>query len=300
MFTFPGQGSQTPNMLQDIPAYVERAAEVIGVMPRDDELALTSTLWTQVALFLKGTAVADEFMKQGVIPYFVAGHSIGAYSAAVTAGVISFEDALRMVWGRAQWMDRAYPAGYGMGIIMGLTKEEVERIVVHAHSDESPVYRSNVNGELQVALSGTVEGISRAFELAKQRGASKTIHLKVPVPSHSPLMVGLTSELSGMLERIPLQDAKMTYLLNHTGRPTRSRQKIAEDLVINAVYPVCWHDMTTVSVESGADCFIEMPPGHTLTGLLKQAHPCLRGIAFDETGMEGALYLIRKWEAQAE
>ncbi|MEK3686014.1 ACP S-malonyltransferase [Paenibacillus sp. FSL R10-2736] len=295
---FPGQGSQVPGMLEDIPEYVKKATNVLGIEIRDDAEALNSTVWIQTALFVKEIAAANGLIEAGITPQFVAGHSIGAFPAAVIAGVLPFEDALRIVWQRAKLMETAYTRGYGMGVIIGLTKNEVQQAVDLAHSVEAPVYLSNMNAEQQIAVSGSLEGIEFAFQHAKQLGAAKTMLLKVPIPSHSPLMLSISQELLKLVSKVSLQDAKIPYLSNHTGRMIRAKEKIAEDLALNVAHPVRWMDMASICVEAGADCFVEMPPGNTLSRLVKQAHPGTRQIAVDEVGPEAAQYLIRKWKGQ--
>ncbi len=287
-------------MLQDVPEYVKKATSIIETELRDDEEAMGSTVWIQIALFVKETAIAYRLIEQGIRPQFVAGHSIGAFPAAVIAGVLSFEDALRIVWLRARLMEEAFPEGYGMGAIIGLTKTEVQQVMDLSHSEATPVYLSNMNAEQQIVVSGSLEGINKAFMHVKEFGAAKTVLLKVPIPSHSPLMSEVAKKLLEQIHTFPLQDAQIPYLVNHTGRKTTAREKIVKDLALNVAYPVLWMDMAAVCVESGADCFIEMPPGQTLSVLVKQAHKDTRQIAVGEIGLEATQYLIRKWKEQEE
>ncbi|WP_258297169.1 ACP S-malonyltransferase [Paenibacillus peoriae] len=279
---------------------MKKATSIIGTELRDDEKAMGSTVWIQTALFVKETAIAYRLIEQGIRPQFVAGHSIGAFPAAVIAGVLSFEDALRIVWLRARLMEEAFPEGYGMGVIMGLTKAEVQQAVLLSHSEATPVYLSNINAEQQIVVSGSLVGLNKAFMHVKELGSAKTALLKVPIPSHSPLMSEVANKLLLTIHTFSLRDAQIPYLVNHTGRKTNSKEKIAEDLALNVANPVQWMDMAAVCVESGADCFIEMPPGHTLSGLVKQAHKSTRQVAVDEIGLEATQYLIKKWKEQEE
>jgi malonate decarboxylase epsilon subunit len=287
-------------MLQDVPEYLKKATSIIGTELRDDEEAMGSTVWIQMALFVKETAIAYRLIEQGIRPQFVAGHSIGAFPAAVIAGVLSFEDALRIVWLRARLMEEAFPEGYGMGVIIGLTQAEVQQAVLLSHSEATPVYLSNINAEQQIVVSGSLVGLNKAFMHVKELGTAKTALLKVPIPSHSPLMSEVANKLLLKIHTFSLRDAQIPYLVNHTGRKTKAKEKIAEDLALNVAYPVRWMDMAAVCVESGADCFIEMPPGHTLSRLVKQAHKHTRQMAVDEIGLEAIQYLIRKWKEQEE
>jgi malonate decarboxylase epsilon subunit len=296
VFTFPGQGVQTPGMLQDVPFQEKKTAEnMIGASLRDDEEAFRSTTWIQLALFIKEISAARRLLEHQIYPQFVAGHSIGTFAAAVIAGVVTFEDALKLVWHRARRMNEVFPEGYGMGIINGLTEAEVKKAVNLAHSEAYPVYLSNINAEQQIAVSGSWQGIEKVFHFVRQLGAGKLIRLKVPTPSHCPLMADISLELMDMVKQLKLQDAAIPYLANRNGRKLWDREKIAEDLAFNVAYPVRWNDMTTVCVESGAECFIEMPPGNVLSNLVKQAHPITRQISVGDIGLDGTKYLINKW-----
>jgi malonate decarboxylase epsilon subunit len=300
VFTFPGQGAQIPGMLHDMPEYVNRVKDSIGITLRDDEEAIKSTFWVQLALFVKGVSAARDLMERGIYPQFVAGHSIGAFAAAVIAGVLSFDDAVKLVYHRAKRTEEAYPEGYGMGVISGLTEREVKRAVELSHSEVSPVYLSNINAEQQIAVSGSLAGIHTAFKHAQQLGARKTTMLKVAIPSHCPLMAEVSQELLDLAATFTVNNPKIPYLANRTGRILRQKDKIAEDLALNVAYPVRWHDMAEICVESGGDTFIEMPPGNVLTNLVKQAHGSTRQIAVTEVGLEATHYLIKKWKEQAE
>lgn len=300
VFTFPGQGAQIPGMLHDMPEYVNRVKDSIGITLRDDEEAFKSTFWVQLALFVKGVSAARDLMERGIYPQFVAGHSIGAFAAAVIAGVLSFDDAVKLVYHRAKRTEEAYPEGYGMGVISGLTEREVKRSVELSHSEVSPVYLSNVNAEQQIAVSGSLAGIHTAFKHAQQLGARKTTMLNVAIPSHCPLMAEVSQELLDLAATFTVNNPKIPYLANRTGRILRQKDKIAEDLALNVAYPVRWHDMAEICVESGGDTFIEMPPGNVLTNLVKQAHRATRQIAVSEVGLEATDYLIKKWKEQAE
>lgn len=300
VFTFPGQGSQIPGMLNDVSNYLERVTHSIGINLRDDEEAFRSTVWVQLALFVKGVAAAEKLIERQIYPHFVAGHSIGAFAAAVISGVISFEDAIQLVWHRAKRMEEAYPEGYGMGVICGLTEKEVKKAVNLSYSEAFPVHFSNINTELQMAVSGALRGIEEVFKNAQQFGAGKTTFLKVPIPSHSPLMADISQELLDLIYTFTLYEPKIPYLANRTGRILKQKEKIVEDLGLNVAYPVRWNDMTAMCIESGADIFIEMPPGNVLSGLVKQVYKTARHIAVDEVGLDAAQFLIKKWKEQEE
>ena len=154
LFTFPGQGAQKPGMLHALPAHavvdgaLTEASTVLGrdVLLLDTAAALRSTVAVQLCLLVAGVAAARYLAVLGAQPAMVAGLSIGAYPAAVTAGVLDFADAVRLVRQRAQSMERAYPSGYGMTAVTGLLEAQLAPLVAHVHSAALPVYIANLNG----------------------------------------------------------------------------------------------------------------------------------------------------------
>lgn len=298
VFTFPGQGSQFPTMLQDELSNLQRASEILGEPIKDDEKSLESTKWIQLCLFVKEVAVARRLLEKGVIPEFVVGHSIGAFSAAVISGVLSFEQGLLLVKNRSELMENAYPRDFGMGVILGLNENEVKKAVHEEFSETNPVYMSNINAELQIAVSGSWQGIENVFKKVGKIAGVKTTRLKVPTPSHSPLMSDVSERLVEILKTFSLGKPEIPYFSNHTGRLLRSDEEIEKDLALNVMYPVRFADMIRGCTERDADCFIEMPPGNVLTKLVKQSYPEAHHISVGDVGEEAVKYLINKWEVE--
>ena len=173
-FLFPGQGSQRPDMLHDLPEHpvardmVSRATGVLGcdVLDLDSTDALGSTVAAQLALLVTGAAAARILVEEGGMPDFVAGHSVGAFAAAVVAGVLAYADALRLVDLRARAMHEAYPHGYGMGVVVGLDEQTVSRLAAESATPKDPVHAGNVNAPLQVGVSGADSALERVLDLA--------------------------------------------------------------------------------------------------------------------------------------
>jgi malonate decarboxylase epsilon subunit len=266
-FLFPGQGSQAPGMLHSLPNYASVAgtlAEVSesleeNVLELDSPQALRSTLSVQLALLASGVAVARALVAEGVQPEAVAGMSAGAFAAAVIAGVLNLADAVRLVKQRADGMVNVYPKGYGLAAIVGLTEKQVLTLVEEAYTVQSPVYVGNINAPRQIVIAGSHEGINRVLKGARKSGARKAEPLDVSEPSHCPLLEPVAATLTKSLQSIHLQNPKLIYVGNVTGRALRTAEAISEDLASNIAHGVRWYDATTVLVELGCRLFLEMP-----------------------------------------
>src|ERR671910_913218 len=195
-FLFPGQGSQRPGMLHDLPdhpATRDMILRAVGVLSRDvldldTPEALGSTIAAQLGLLIVGATTARILVEEGCEPDFVAGHSVGAFAAAVAAGALAYPDALCLVELRARTMLEAYPHGYGMGVVVGLDERTVSRLAAESATPKDPLHAANVNAPLQVGVSGADSALERVLGLAREHGARSARRLAVPTPSHTPLM----------------------------------------------------------------------------------------------------------------
>jgi malonate decarboxylase epsilon subunit len=302
-FLFPGQGSQAPGMLHSLPNYASVAgtlAEVSesleeNVLELDSPQALRSTLSVQLALLASGVAVARALVAEGVQPEAVAGMSAGAFAAAVIAGVLNLADAVRLVKQRADGMVNVYPKGYGLAAIVGLTEKQVLTLVEEAYTVQSPVYVGNINAPRQIVIAGSNEGINRVLKGARKSGARKAVPLDVSEPSHCPLLEPVAATLTKSLQSIHLQNPKLIYVGNVTGRALRNAEAISVDLATNIAHGVRWHDATTVLTELGCRLFLEMPPGHVLSELGREAFPDVRALAVGESSFKDALLLASQF-----
>lgn len=303
-FLFPGQGSQVPGMLHNLPDHaaiartLDEVSESLGANVRelDSAEALKSTISVQLALLTSGVAVARALLEEGVKPEAVAGLSVGAFAAAVAAGVLSLADGVRLVKQRAEAMVELYPEGYGLAAIIGLTEKQVSSLVEQAYAEQNPVYVGNTNAPRQIVVAGSNGGLDKVMDAARKSGARKAIRLDVSEPSHCPLLQPVADALKMSIEAIRLQQPKIVYVGNVTGRALRSAEAISEDLATNVAHGVRWYDATTVLEELGCRLFLEMPPGHVLSELGREAFPDVRTLAIGETSLAYALRLASQFD----
>jgi len=301
-FLFPGQGSQRPGMLHDLPDHpaardmILRATRVLDrdVLDLDTPEALGSTVVAQLALLIVGATTARILVEEGCEPDFVAGHSVGAFAAAVVAGALAYPDALCLVGLRARAMQEAYPHGYGMGVVVGLDERTVSRLAAESSTPKAPVHASNVNAPLQVSVSGADGALEQVLALARGHGARRTRRLAVAAPSHTRLMAPVAAELGSALSNVPMDRPSVPYLSNVGGRALRDPEEIRDDLARSVERPVRWHDATTLLFELGVRLFVELPPGRVLTDLATAAFPEARAIAVADAGVGSAATLIAR------
>jgi malonate decarboxylase epsilon subunit len=296
-FLFPGQGSQTAGMLQALPDHpavartLDEISENLGreVRELDSAEALKSTVSVQVALLASGVAAGRALIAEGIAPEAVAGLSVGAFAAAVQAGVITLSDAVHLVRQRARTMEDLYPTGYGLAAIVGLTEAQVSQLVEAANTQQAPVYVGNINSPRQIVIAGSDQGVAKVLEAARTRGARKAERLDVSVPSHCPLLEPVAIALRASLRKMQLQPPALIYIGNVTGRALRTADAIAEDLASNIAHGVRWNDMAKVLEELGCGLFLEMPPGHVLSELAKEIVPEVRTLAMAESSLKHAV-----------
>jgi malonate decarboxylase epsilon subunit len=277
-FIFPGQGSQSPGMLHNLLDHsavvhtLDEISEVLRSDVRDLDTAqrLESDLSVQLALFTAGVATARALLQQDVHPVAVSGLSVGAFAAAVTAGVLSLQDAVELVKLRAEQMMKLYPTGYGLSAIVGLNESQVTKIVQAVTSVQDPVFVGNINAPRQIVIAGSNVAMDQVLVEARRLGASKAVRLHVSVPSHCPLLQPVADLLERRMSAMHLKTPQLTYVGNVTARALRTKELVARDLINNIAHGVRWHDATTVLKELGCNLFLEMPPGHILSDLAKE------------------------------
>jgi malonate decarboxylase epsilon subunit len=304
-FIFHGQGSQFPGMLHqllDHPAVVRTLDEISedlqsDVRTLDTERGLEFTVDVQIALLAAGVATARALIQQGVEPIAVSGLSVGAFAAAVTAGVLSLQDAVELVRLRAEQMMKLYPSGYGLSAIVGLNESHVTKIVQAVTSVRDPVFVGNINAPRQIVIAGSNVGMGRVLDDARCQGASKAVRLHVSVPSHCPLLQPVADLLEKRMSSVTLTTPHMIYVGNVNARAMRTKELVARDLVNNIAHGVRWHDATTVLRELGCDLFLEMPPGHTLSDLAKENLPGINSVPVEASVLPRVLRLIQMQNA---
>ena len=292
LFTFPGQGTQRAGMLQDLPGTeLAVAREVLGAEADllDSADALQHTRAVQLSLLIAGVAWARELERRGVAPDIVSGLSIGAYPAAVIAGALEFTDALRLVALRGDVMEQAYPHGYGLTAIMGLTLGQVEHLIAGTGT-----YIANLNAETQIVIAGSDEAMAQVAKRALEKGANKAHRLAVSVPSHCELLAEPAQKLVQAFSDVTLSRPRCAYLSGSTGRVLWQPEKIADDLAMNMARTVRWQEAVISANEREARLAIEMPPGGVLTCLTRQAAWDGEAISLERSGVDVAVHLAKR------
>lgn len=275
---FPGQGAQRPGMLAALPdhrevrAVLDEASEVLGRDWRalDEAAALSRTDGAQLALTIAGVACARALIAEGARIDVVAGHSVGAFPAAVAAEALSFADALKLVRLRGGLMAESHPEGYGMTAILGLREAAVAALVEEARV-AGELYVANRNAELQIVVSGADAALDLVAALALDRGARKAERLAVATPSHCPLVAPVAERLRDALKEIAVQPPVRAVVSARRARRLNGPRAIAEDLAENVAEPVRWRDAARLLAELGVKFALEVPPGATLSELTAEA-----------------------------
>ncbi|MGG4204939.1 ACP S-malonyltransferase [Paenibacillus jamilae] len=283
-FIFPGQGSQAVGMAKDayeaVPAATKvfrQADERLGfalstLIFEGPDTALKQTSNTQPALLTASIALYEAFKeKMGIHPDYVAGHSLGEYSALVASGVLAFEDAVEIVRTRGEFMEQAIPDGQGgMAAVLGADREALAALCRDITESGQLVELANINCPGQIVVSGTKEGVAAVAERVKEAGGKRAITLEVSGPFHSSLMKEAAIKLSGKLGAVTFSKAQVPVVANVTAKPVREGSEIRQLLVDQVYSPVLWEDSVTWLLEQGVDTFVEFGPGSVLTGLVKK------------------------------
>ncbi|WEL53202.1 malonate decarboxylase subunit epsilon [Pseudomonas kermanshahensis] len=297
LFAFPGQGAQQVGMLHRLPEgagpLLEEASDTLGhqVLGLDSEQALQSTRAVQLCLLLTGVAWARRLLQQSPAPDYVAGLSIGAYPAAVTAGALAFADAVRLVALRGELMQRAYPQGYGMTALSGLDLASVERLLVEAGGE---VYIANLNSENQIVIAGSEAAMAAVAQRARSLGQGVARRLAVSVPSHCPLLDAPAAELAQAFAAVELRRPIITYLSGSSARPIHDPQRLRDDLAGNMARVVDWRATLRNAYERGVRLHLEIPPGSVLSGLARQVFANGRVVAIESTRLDSVDALMRQ------
>ncbi|WEK56231.1 MAG: ACP S-malonyltransferase [Candidatus Cohnella colombiensis] len=282
-FVFPGQGAQTVGMGKDTyeliaasRAIFDRADEALGFSisklcfegPDED---LKQTANTQPALLATSIALLEAYKSQVVQPDYVAGHSLGEYSALVAAGVLSFEDAIRLVRARGQFMEQAVPSGLGaMAAVLGAERDSLQALCADVTATVGRVELANVNCPGQIVVSGSAEGVASVVERGKEAGAKRVIPLDVSGPFHSSLMQPAADALAAKLADIQFKDATVPVVVNVHAKPVVAGDELRSLLVDQVVSPVLWEDSIRYLIAEGVDTFVEIGSGTVLSGLIKK------------------------------
>lgn len=253
----------------------DEAGEALGISVSklcfegtEEDLKLTAN--TQPAILTCSIAVLRVLAEKGLTPDFVAGHSLGEYSALVAAGALNFSDAVQLVRKRGTYMQDAVPAGVGaMAAIMGLSPAVVADVCKRAAESEvcAP---ANLNSPDQTVISGHAGAVKRAVELASQAGAKRAVILSVSAPFHSALMLPMQEKLEKDLRSTEFSNLQVPLVTNVDADTSTSGSEAREALIRQVSMPVRWEESVRLLIDEGVNTFVEVGPGRVLTGLLRQ------------------------------
>lgn len=300
-FVFPGQGSQFVGMGQDLyesspaaRAVIDTADRVLGFPlsklcfegPADD---LTNTYNQQPATFTISlaclAALREKLAAAGMtlVPDFVAGHSLGEYSALVAAEVLSLEDGIRLVRERGRLMrdaDILFPGG--MAAVLGLEDDEVRQVVAEA-SSKGVVQTANFNCPGQVVITGAEDALQEAMNIAKAHGAKRVVRLPISIAAHSPLMRSAQADLTKAIAATTMSDAKMPVVANVNAKGIAKVEDIRAELAEQLCSSVLWTQSVQYMVENGLGSCFEIGPGSALTGMVKRVGKNVKTQALGDT-----------------
>jgi [acyl-carrier-protein] S-malonyltransferase len=281
-FLFPGQASQYPGMGRELAAnhpaarsVFDEADKALGFSISDlcfngSEDALKLTANTQPSILTASVATFRVLEENGIQPAYVAGHSLGEYSALVAAGGLDFSDAVRLVRHRGEYMQTAVPEGVGaMAAILGLAPAQVAGICRQA-ADGQVVAPANLNSPEQTVISGHAEAVKRAVEMASAGGAKRAVMLPVSAPFHSSLMQPAAVRLEVDLKATQFHSLRVPLVNNADAEVTTDGNEAREGLLRQVTLPVRWEESIRELIDQGVNTFVEVGPGRVLTGLLRQ------------------------------
>jgi len=281
-FLFPGQGSQAVGMGKDLAANhavarqtFEEADEALGYKLSqlcfegpEEKLKLTEI--TQPAILTVSVAAFRVFREKGPKPNYIAGHSLGEYSAHVAAGTLQFADAVRAVRDRGKYMQEAVPVGVGaMAAILGMSLDKVTEVCRDAAQGEI-CQAANINSPEQIVVSGHAAAVERAIKLATERGAKKAVSLPVSAPFHCTLMQPAQDRLATDLQALNFQKPAFPVVCNVDAALITEAESARASLIRQVTGSVKWDPSVRLLIEKGVTLFVEVGPGKVLCGLMRQ------------------------------
>ena len=296
-FVFPGQGSQFVGMGKELAENFASAREVFEnvndalsqdlfkIMVEGPDADLTMTANTQPALMAMSMAVVNVLKKDFGINLqekaaYVAGHSLGEYSAACTAGVFSLADTAKLLRIRGEAMQSAVPFGVGgMAAVLGLSYHDVGALVEACSSDSSICVAANDNSDGQVVLSGSMAAIDRAVEIAGEFGAKKCVKLAVSAPFHSPFMAPAADAMARAFMEVEAHDAQIPLIANVLAEPITDHKEIIKHLIEQVTGTVRWRETMIFLQQNGVTDLVELGAGRVLSGIAKRSNKEINSVS---------------------
>lgn len=277
-FIFPGQGAQYVGMGKDFyeeflvcRQIIEIAAEISELdleqicFEENEKIAITE--YTQIAMIAVEAAILKVLEERGFYPDMTAGLSLGEYGAVLASGAMSLEDIFYTVRKRGIYMQEAVPKGGAMAAVLGMEAELIEQI---CRGIQGIVSVANYNCPGQIVITGEEDAVAKASEKLKEAGAKRILPLQVSGPFHCEMLKGAGERLSEVLDKISLQEIKIPYVSNVTAQMVTEREQVKELLVSQVSSPVRWQQCVEIMIENGADTFVEIGPGRTLSGFMRK------------------------------
>lgn len=294
-FIFSGQGSQYTGMGKElydnfecVKAVFDKADSVLDFKVTDmcfgEDERLNETEYTQPALLTMSYAVYKLMSEKGLKPDYVAGLSLGEYSAHAVSGTMSFEEAVKLVRKRGKFMTEAVPKGEGaMCAVLSLEAEKIQE-VCNEVSEIGRCMIANYNAPGQIVIAGDKEAVEKAAELVKEKGAKRAVMLNVSGPFHTSLLKPAADKLNEELSKIELSNMTVPVITNLTAEIVEDKSQVVDILTKQVMNPVKWEQSVKKMIELGVDTFVEMGPGKTLSSFVKKAAK--------EVGADVAIYNV--------
>lgn len=293
-FLYPGQGVQTPGMGADFyrnsasaRAVFDEASAALGMDMRalcfENNDRLDQTEYTQAALVTLYLAQTRVLTEAGILPDVTAGLSLGEYGALIASGVMTAEEAFELVRKRGIFMQEAVPAGGAMAAVLGLDAAAIEQICREtAEQTGSEVSIANYNCPGQIVISGQEEAVHLAGETCKASGAKRVVPLKVSGPFHSKMLQGAGEKLKEELKKVEISDSFVPYIANVTAGYVTKKEEVKPLLASQVSSSVRWQQTIERLLADGADEFVEIGPGRTLSGFVKKVNRDVKVSSIDK------------------
>ena len=291
-FIFPGQGAQKAGMGKDFYDSFRTAKQVYEAASETAKLdvaklcfeddgsgRLNQTAYTQIAMLTTEAAILAVLSEQGVTADAAAGLSLGEYGAILAAEVMAPEDVFALIKKRGAYMQNAVPTGGAMAAVLGLDAETIREVCEDTFGE---VFVANYNCPGQTVITGEAGAVDRASAACKEAGAKRVIPLKVSGPFHSPLLQEAGQKLAKALEKTAIAEPKIGYLSNVTADYVTEPEKIRSLLALQVCHPVCWQQTVERLIADGADEFVEIGPGKSLTGFLRKINRDVTSVSIDK------------------